>query len=425
MQIAVLAVRTWPVVPDLVSLGSIAETQLQGSCLSLEDTRLTTGVSLPPGELSRRLDALSARSGSAQQQSEPSQQPIDLRLMSPMQGSPAFPPPAALTSPGPARNPVAAHESQADWGRTDAQRSRLHQLPGRGFQSQAAIPHSSRAAMDVSPLQQQPPLGPPSSRGHQRRASYPAGTPQQAQIPAGAAHSQRHGGPLTTLGLLGQQVLGMTGSGTNNPTSQSHLGHYGTGSRAVFPGLQHSRHPSAVVSNTLGADFPMDLLALPGQPSAQGPSQGFLHGRSAADAPPPDFGEALRKGLDQRAALNGPALHQARLHGMGHMPTSAHDTDSAALHSSLLTLAEMGIPSMRAPMGAGDQRRFHEDTCRAGGEPLHGETSLPSLAELCLPPRNSSSASAQDEDTTWVPELPVLPRRRISPEHPMDLADLL
>ena len=31
VQTAVLSVKTWPVVPDLISLGCIAELQLQGS----------------------------------------------------------------------------------------------------------------------------------------------------------------------------------------------------------------------------------------------------------------------------------------------------------------------------------------------------------------------------------------------------------
>lgn len=425
MQIAVLAVRTWPVVPDLVSLGSIAETQLEGSCLSLEDTRLATGVSLPPSELSRRLDALSAWSGSGQQSSELSQ-PGNLRQISPMQQRlPAFSSPLALPSQGPAQNAAADHVSQADWSWIDAQRSQLHQLPGRGFQSQAAILTPSSA-----PPRQHLPFSPPPSRGTQSQAARPVSALQQPHMPPEASNLQGPGDALTTLGLLGQQVhhlRGMTGSGASNPASQSHLGQDGAGSHAALAGLQQTelhkpRRPTAVVSNTLRADFPMDLLALPDQPSA--PSghlpQGFSLDDSAADATPPHFADALRTELDDRAAPIGPALHNTALHAMSHPPPSAHDMPTAAPHSSLSTLPRMGASSMRAPMsGAGLQHRFSEDISRADAEPL------PSLAELCLPPRHSSSASAQDDDTMWVPELPVLTRSRASQEHPMDLPDLL
>lgn len=492
--------------------------QLQGRCLTLEDTRLATGASLLPRELSRRLDALSSRSGSGQQLSVVQNQQIGdtpRQISEAMQMPPAFSLPSASTSQGPARHPKAGNKSQADWSMTgvlhqhngnpsqisaamhmppasspipvalmsqgsaqipaagnesQAYRSTpgvmrhpeasrrfqsqadcnttgvLHQPEAsRWFQSQAALPPGNMAASDASLLQQLQMSQPP-SRSQQGCAAYPVSTPSphQAQVPTEAADAQGLGTSLTTLGLMGPQghhLWAMPGSGANIPTSRSRPGGDDAAPQALSAALQqasvHSWRPTAAVSTTCQANLSMDLSALPAEPSvpARASSQGFSYGESAADVPHPGFADPLRQGLDGRAAPSGPALHHAQLHGMGHMPLSTqsegtHNVSHLAqcmsgsdLHSSLLTLPEVAVPSMRAPRGTGLQRTFQEDSGRAEDsfEPL------PSLAELCLPPRGSSSATTSlDEDTMWVPELPPLPPHRRNPQdRPMDLADLL
>ena len=405
MQIAVLAVRTWPVVPDLISLGSIAESQLQGNHL-LPDGPIPSGVSSRSSIWSQHLSKLSHASDQgklSQQEGRPIQQGGELS----QQELPALSPSMAGTLLHHVADTIVGHKAPSDWHSPSVRKGLQHQASGRAPQQRG-----ERVQHQGTPTASSVPEAPIAQAANNPLMGMLGRQGQQARRPQTLDSTLT--GMLDSLSQLSSSP-GLEGDG---PAHHSRPGWEGMRSRSagLKHGRPHSQRPTAVVSGSIGTDFPMELLGLPDQPAGPGESCPWgSTNSSAAEALSHSLVGSQRSMLHQLPRATAPSLHHTGLHGM-HLGT--HDMSRAEFPSSLLNLPNVSIPPLRSSM---DDSMHHE--ARLYGDP----TRVHSLAELCLAPRNSSSAGTLAEDTIWAPELPVLPleRHQDTYEEPMDLTDLL
>ena len=206
VQIAVLSVESWPVLPDLISLGCIAESQLQGS--GLED--VGGAASQQPGQPPQSSDELNVLADALAQPGgrlHPTMDAWGQSTHSPhASGSPSPRPSSAW----PNSFYEAAHlESPAcKSGRPGLGQQQLRANPPASMSifSQAILPTSRRSATGRACRPQYPSTDPLCSRilGHQVQSA--AGELEQAWDLQGAAgtltrHLGEHGSPVGELTL--------------------------------------------------------------------------------------------------------------------------------------------------------------------------------------------------------------------------------
>ncbi|KAK9821647.1 hypothetical protein WJX74_003881 [Apatococcus lobatus] len=415
MQVAMMAVRTWPVVPDLISLGGLAESQLQVNRLQLEDMP-PSGLSSSTLEWTHHLGELTSSSGLSQHPRELNQRACEaIRQMRPMQGVSALSPSLAVTTLHHPANPANPTKLSADWHGTASMEVQQHQAADSGVQSQEAPPSSNRVTAAAFPLQRTH-VSQPFSKEIQTSEALPDRKPQPGK--------RREMNPDNILaGVLSRQMNNNSrmGPDTVYPACQSRPRLGGIASETASASIQDNERrfqtPSAVAGGSIGADFPMDLLALPDQPAVpgDGTSQAFL---STARGHSQRLQPSHATPFDVYSSARPPSLHPARLCGMKQQLLGSHDICTGQFPANLLSLPDVSMPPLRHSMGGQGptEGRMYADP-----------SGVHSLADLCLSPRNSSSARPSADDDMWVPELPALPHehRQQVPDEVMDLADLL
>ena len=240
VQVAVLAVRSWPVAPDLIAIGMVAASQLQATSVHVPDVEQPT--SQQPWELMQHMGWLDLHSAGLPQLSSGAHDSASRQGLQAgfAHGQPSLEPLAAAISPSGIAAPVAALPSPASEGSV----MELHRLQPAWpvtMDDQGRV--ASRSAALTAAVELQPP-----NTGSEQQTPLLAGSPSQpwylqsgaqdgfwdGQDPADHAQPTAAAFPVQRLGLALQP-----GGGILKPVSAV----------AQPNGLQ-GQHPGAGLSMT-------------------------------------------------------------------------------------------------------------------------------------------------------------------------------
>ena len=233
-QIAMLSVKTWPTVPDLISLGCAAESQLQGSELQV----VRCAASQQPGQPTQQLDelivfgdALTQPAGRLHQTMEGLGQQADSQHAG---GSPPPQPPSAQPSSSHAAAQSAIPACKHGCPCLGLQQLQNSSPTSMSILSQAILPTTRRSTASGA-WPQHPRADPLCSRTFGHQVQLPAGEWEQVWGLQGAAGTRQ-------LGKQGSPVGELTLPADNPLLSLGQASHIGWGSvrtQTAHAGLQH------------------------------------------------------------------------------------------------------------------------------------------------------------------------------------------